>query len=61
VIGIPEFKIEVSSDKRKTTLHVTDVPTALFDADKKRLNIRDVFGDELQYRVIYRKAKSTGK
>ncbi|XP_050954483.1 coagulation factor IIIa isoform X2 [Labeo rohita] len=60
-IGGPEFNIEVSSDKRKTTLHVTDVPTALFDVDKNRLNIRDVFGDKLQYKVIYRKAKSTGK
>ncbi|NP_001232896.1 coagulation factor III, tissue factor a precursor [Danio rerio] len=60
-IGRPEFKIEVSSDKRMTKLHVTDVPTALFDDQKKRLNIRDVFGDELQYKVIYRKAKSTGK
>ncbi|XP_016373639.1 tissue factor-like [Sinocyclocheilus rhinocerous] len=60
-IGRPEFKIEVSSDKRKTTLHVTDVPTALFNEDKKRLNIRDVFGDNLQYKVTYRKAKSTGK
>ncbi|XP_043081685.1 coagulation factor IIIa [Puntigrus tetrazona] len=60
-IGRPEFKIEVSSDKRKITLHVTDIPTALFNKDKKRLNIRDVFGDDLQYKVIYRKAKSTGK
>ncbi|TRY56020.1 hypothetical protein DNTS_013852 [Danionella cerebrum] len=61
VIGRPEFKIEVSSDKRKMTLHVTDVPTALFNDQNKRLNIRDVFGDELQYKVIYKKAKSTGK
>ncbi|XP_016301486.1 tissue factor-like [Sinocyclocheilus anshuiensis] len=60
-IGRPEFKIEVSSDKRKMTLHVTDVPTALFNEDNKRLNIRDVFGDNLQYKVTYRKAKSTGK
>ncbi|KAF4095697.1 hypothetical protein G5714_023300 [Onychostoma macrolepis] len=60
-IGRPEFKIEVSSDKRKMTLHVTDVPTTLFNKDNKRLNIRDVFGDHLQYKVTYRKAKSTGK
>uniref|UniRef100_A0A8C2K981 Tissue factor n=1 Tax=Cyprinus carpio TaxID=7962 RepID=A0A8C2K981_CYPCA len=59
-IGRPEFRIEVSSDKRKTTLHVEDIPTALF-VDKKRLNIRDVFMDNLQYKVTYRKAKSTGK
>ncbi|XP_073687364.1 coagulation factor III, tissue factor a [Garra rufa] len=61
VIGRPEFEIEVSSDKRKMTLHITDIPTALFDDDNNRLNIRDVYGDDLQYKVIYRKAKSTGK
>lgn len=60
-IGRPEFKIEVSSDKSKMSLHVTDVPTTLFDKDNERLNIRDVFGDNLQYKVTYRKAKSTGK
>ncbi len=60
-IGRPEFRIEVSSDKRKTSLHVTDVPTTLFDKENERLNIRDVFGDSLQYKVTYRKAKSTGK
>ncbi|XP_026108628.1 tissue factor-like [Carassius auratus] len=60
-IGKPEFTIEVSSDKRKITLLVMDIPTALFNEDKKRLNIRDVFGDNLQYKVAYRKAKSTGK
>ncbi|XP_077101220.1 coagulation factor III, tissue factor a [Siphateles boraxobius] len=61
VIGKPEFKIEVNNDKRKTTLRVTDVPTALFKNLNERLNIRDVFGDDLLYKVIYRKAKSTGK
>uniref|UniRef100_A0A8C1NAH2 Tissue factor n=1 Tax=Cyprinus carpio TaxID=7962 RepID=A0A8C1NAH2_CYPCA len=60
-IGRPVFKIEVSSDKRKTTLHVADIPTSLFNEDKKRLNIQDVFGDTLQYKITYRKAKSTGK
>ncbi|XP_065114598.1 coagulation factor III, tissue factor a [Paramisgurnus dabryanus] len=61
VIGRPEFEIEVSSDKRKTTLLVKDVPTALFNERNERLTIRDVFMDDLQYKVIYRKAKSTGK
>ncbi|KAG1944218.1 coagulation factor IIIa [Pimephales promelas] len=60
-IGRPEFKIEVNKDERKTTLLVTDVPTALFNDLNERLNIRDVFGDDLHYKVIYRKAKSTGK
>ncbi|XP_048031108.1 tissue factor-like [Megalobrama amblycephala] len=61
VIGRPEFTIDVSDDKRKMTLHVKDVPTALFNDRDKRLNIRDVFGDDLLYKVYYRKAKSTGK
>ncbi|XP_051543244.1 tissue factor-like [Myxocyprinus asiaticus] len=60
VIGRPEFKIEVS-DKRKVTLIVSDVQTALFKESKERLSIRDIFKDDLQYKVIYRKAKSTGK
>ncbi|KAK7118590.1 hypothetical protein R3I94_022172 [Phoxinus phoxinus] len=61
LIGRPEFKIEVNNDMRKTTLFVTDVPTALFKNRNERLNIRDVFGDDLLYKVTYRKAKSTGK
>lgn len=61
VIGRPEFKLEVGSDKKKITLHVTDMPTALYNEKNERLSIRDVFKDELQYKVIYRKAKSTGK
>lgn len=61
LIGRPEFTIEVSDDKRKMTLDVKDVSTALFNDRKERLNIRDVFGDDLLYKVTYRKAKSTGK
>ncbi|XP_051538360.1 tissue factor-like [Myxocyprinus asiaticus] len=61
VIGRPEFKIDVSSDKRKVMLHVTDIQTSLFNENKERLSIRDIFKDELQYKVIYKKAKSTGK
>ncbi|XP_067290459.1 coagulation factor IIIa [Pseudorasbora parva] len=61
LISRPDFRIEVSKDKRKITLHVTDVPTALFNNLNKRMNIRDVFGDELLYKVTYWKAKSTGK
>ncbi|KAI4871259.1 hypothetical protein NFI96_019787 [Prochilodus magdalenae] len=60
-IGKPDFKIKVSDDQRKITLYVTDIPTALFDEKKQRLTIRDIFKDELQYKVTYRKAKSSGK
>ncbi|XP_062335303.1 coagulation factor IIIa isoform X1 [Osmerus eperlanus] len=59
-IGRPEVTVEVSEDKRKITLHVKDPLTALF-RDSRALSIRDVFADDLQYRVTYRKAQSTGK
>ncbi|XP_062235366.1 coagulation factor IIIa [Platichthys flesus] len=59
-IGKPNFKLEVNEDKKKTTLYVTDPLTALFK-DGQQLNIRDIFADQLQYKVTYRKNKSTGK
>ncbi|XP_053198495.1 coagulation factor IIIa [Scomber japonicus] len=59
-IGRPDFKLEVSEDKKKTTLHVTDPLTALFK-DGHQQSIRDIFGDELEYKVTYRKNQSTGK
>ncbi|XP_061821073.1 coagulation factor III, tissue factor a [Nerophis lumbriciformis] len=58
-IGRPEFKLEVSGDKRKTTLFVTDPLTALFK-DDQQMNVRDVFSEQLQYKVTYRRNKSTG-
>ncbi|KAL6488669.1 hypothetical protein MHYP_G00024100 [Metynnis hypsauchen] len=61
VIGKPEFKIRVSDDQRKITLYITDVPTAIFNEKKQRLTIRDIFKGDLQYKILYRKAKSTGK
>ncbi|XP_068565726.1 coagulation factor IIIa [Cebidichthys violaceus] len=59
-IGRPDFKLKVSEDKKKTTLYVTDPLTALFH-DDRQLNIRDIFSNQLQYKVTYRKNKSTGK
>ncbi|XP_029385241.1 coagulation factor III, tissue factor a [Echeneis naucrates] len=59
-IGKPDFKLEVSADKKITTVYVTDPPTALFK-DGRQLTIRDIFTDQLQYRVTYRRNKSTGK
>ncbi|XP_037612436.1 coagulation factor IIIa [Sebastes umbrosus] len=59
-IGRPDFKLMVSEDKKKTTLFVTDPITALFK-DDRQLNIRDVFSNQLRYKVTYRKNKSTGK
>ncbi|XP_061661540.1 coagulation factor IIIa isoform X2 [Syngnathoides biaculeatus] len=60
-IGRPDFKVEVNNNKKKTTLHVTDPLTALFDDDHHQLNIRDIFLGKLHYKVTYRKNKSTGK
>ncbi|XP_056290332.1 coagulation factor IIIa [Pseudoliparis swirei] len=59
-IGRPDFKLQVSDDKKKTTLYVEDPLTAIFK-DGRQLNIRDVFSDQLLYRVTYRRNKSTGR
>ncbi|KAM4543392.1 tissue factor-like isoform 2-T2 [Fundulus diaphanus] len=58
-IGRPDFNLSVNEDKKTITLSVTDPPTALFKDDRQQ-NIRDIFSDELQYKVMYRKKKSTG-
>ncbi|XP_051266241.1 coagulation factor IIIa [Dicentrarchus labrax] len=59
-IGKPDFKLEVSEDKKNTTLYVTDPLTALFN-DGHQLTIRDIFSSQLEYKVTYRKNRSTGK
>ncbi|XP_037312441.1 coagulation factor IIIa [Pungitius pungitius] len=59
-IGRLDFKLKVSEDKKKTTLYVTDPLTALFK-DGQQLDIRDIFSNQLQYKVTYWKNKSTGK
>ncbi|XP_059900550.1 coagulation factor IIIa isoform X1 [Gadus macrocephalus] len=59
-IDRPDFTIVVGKDKRSVTLNVTDPLTALFKGNQQQ-SIRDVFADELQYRVTYRRHSSTGK
>lgn len=59
-IGKPDFKLEVSEDKKNTTLFVTDPLTAVFK-DGRQLTLRDIFADKLKYKVTYRKNKSAGK
>lgn len=59
-IGEPTFELEVSADKKRTSLLVTDPLTALFK-DGRQLNIRDIFSEQLMYKVTYRRNKSTGK
>ncbi|KAB5586784.1 hypothetical protein PHYPO_G00005530 [Pangasianodon hypophthalmus] len=61
IIGSPTFKIEVSKDKRKITLYIEDIPTAVLDAQKQKRTIQDIFKNDLQYKVTYNKAKSSGK
>ncbi|XP_061569581.1 coagulation factor IIIa [Cololabis saira] len=58
-IGRPDFELRMSEDKSLTTLVVSDPLTALF-SDRRQLNVRDVFGEKLQYKVTYRKNRSTG-
>lgn len=61
LISRPEFKIEESKDPMTVTLHVEDVPTAIFNEQNKMMTIRDIFKNDLQYKVYYWKASSTGK
>ncbi|KAL4635923.1 tissue factor-like [Arapaima gigas] len=59
-IGRPDFTVEVNKEKTKITLHIQS-PLSPIYSNGKLLNIRDIFQDDLKYRVTYRKAKSTGK
>ncbi|CAB1326015.1 unnamed protein product [Coregonus sp. 'balchen'] len=59
-IGGPTFKIVQSEDKTKMILHIQDPLTPLYK-DDQLLTIRDVFKNDLKYRVVYNKAGSTGK
>ncbi|KAG5268206.1 hypothetical protein AALO_G00209440 [Alosa alosa] len=61
IIGKPDFNFTVSKDGRKITIHVIDPLTAVFDSQTRRLSIRDIFGDDLEYSVTYQRAGSTGK
>ncbi|XP_051771056.1 coagulation factor IIIb [Ctenopharyngodon idella] len=58
LIGIPEFKL--TSKDKKIVLIIKDPITALHK-DGRSLNIRDIFKKELQYKIVYNKAGSTGK
>ncbi|KAJ8357166.1 hypothetical protein SKAU_G00199600 [Synaphobranchus kaupii] len=60
LIGRPNFKIEVNKDKNKIILYINDPISAIYE-DDRLLNMRDIFKDELKYKVTYRKAGSTGK
>lgn len=59
-IGAPRFRINVTQDKSTITLDIEDPVTAIHSGSKL-LNIRDIFKSDLQYKVFYRKAQSTGK
>ncbi|XP_061099124.1 tissue factor-like [Conger conger] len=60
LIGRPDFKIEVNKDTDKIILYIKDPIAAVYE-DDRLLNMRDIFKDDLKYRVTYRRAGSTGK
>ncbi|RVE59059.1 hypothetical protein OJAV_G00200530 [Oryzias javanicus] len=59
-IGRLDFELIRSEDKTSTTLQVADSLTAVFK-DGRQLTIRDIFSDQLQYKVTYWRNQSTGK
>ncbi|XP_066513547.1 tissue factor-like isoform X1 [Hoplias malabaricus] len=58
LIGKPEFSIKLMENKT-VVLYIQDQLTALY-SDHKQLTIRDVFNTDLKYKILYRKAGSTG-
>ncbi|KAK2854809.1 hypothetical protein Q7C36_006678 [Tachysurus vachellii] len=61
IIGSPQFKFETRNEERKIILNIDDIPTAVSDAQKRQLTVQDIFQNDLQYKVTYSKAKSSGK
>ncbi|KAL4635106.1 tissue factor-like [Arapaima gigas] len=59
-IGQPDFNIQVNKDESKITLFIIDPVSAIYK-DGRQLNMRDIFKNDLKYKVIYRKAGTTGK
>ncbi|XP_015210920.2 coagulation factor IIIa [Lepisosteus oculatus] len=60
IIGRPDFDVEVNEAKDKITLHIKD-PISAVSSGNRLLNMRDIFNGDLQYKIIYKKAESTGK
>ncbi|KAG7336090.1 hypothetical protein KOW79_000783 [Hemibagrus wyckioides] len=60
-IGSPTVKYEERKEERKLILTIEDIPTAVYDAQNRQLTIQDIFKTDLQYKVTYNKAKSSGK
>ncbi|XP_066548645.1 coagulation factor III, tissue factor a [Amia ocellicauda] len=60
-IGKPNFTFEVNESKNKITLHIQDPVSAIRGANNELLKMREIFKEELKYKVFYSKAKSTGK
>ncbi|XP_076837567.1 coagulation factor IIIb [Brachyhypopomus gauderio] len=59
IIGKPDFKIKL--DENKTiVIYIRDQPTALYK-DGRLLTLRDIFKGDLKYKVMYSRARSTGK
>ncbi|KAG9343312.1 hypothetical protein JZ751_014293 [Albula glossodonta] len=60
LIGRPDFKYEVDKARNKITLFIQD-PLSAISKDDRMLNMRDIFKDDLKYKVTYHRARSTGK
>ncbi|XP_062843525.1 coagulation factor IIIb [Trichomycterus rosablanca] len=58
VIGRPEFRMKVD-ENQTLTLFIDDQITALY-RDGRLLTIRDIFNQDLKYKIIYNRAGSTG-
>lgn len=61
IIGSPKFNFEMRNEERKIILNIEGIPTAVYDAQKRQLTVQDIFQNDLQYKVTYSKAKSSGK
>lgn len=61
IISSPTFDFEVRKEERKIILNIKDIPAAVFDAQKRQLTIQDILENDVQYKVTYNKAKSSGK
>ncbi|XP_026885823.2 coagulation factor IIIb [Electrophorus electricus] len=59
VIGKPDFRIKINENKT-IVIYIRDQLTALYK-DGRHLTLRDIFKEHLKYKIIYSRARSTGK
>ena len=59
-IGSLNFKVIQNEDKTKMEVHIQDPQTAI-KKNGRPMTIREIFREDLMYKVQYSKAGSTGK